>query len=231
VPTASAIDVSDRHGRTWTQRPAVQTTGRRAAIAALMLGGGRESATGDMVWRDVDLANGCFEVGRGKTDAGMREVDMRPPLREILTEHKAASKRARRGDPVFVTSSGRPRSRHNIRQDVVDAVVAQAHRLVEDRGLQPLPLGITPHKLRHTFASILVAIGRDPAYVMQQFGHTDLAFTLRVYARVMRRSEDERGGLKALVEGPDWSHIGHKRRNRRPRRPSDVAAKTQKPLR
>ena len=47
---------------------------------------------------------------------------------------------------------------------------------------QPLPLGITPHKLRHTFASILVAIGKDPTYAMQQLGHTDQAFTLRIYA-------------------------------------------------
>jgi integrase len=58
-----------------------------------------------MVWRDVDLANGRFEVGRDKTDAGMREVDMLPLLREILTEHKAASERTRPDDPVFVTSA------------------------------------------------------------------------------------------------------------------------------
>lgn len=45
---------------------------------------------------------------------------------------------------------------------------------------------------------------------MQQLGHTDPAFTLRVYAHAMRRSEDERARLKALVEGHDWSHIGHK---------------------
>ncbi|MGZ4288933.1 MAG: hypothetical protein ACXVW5_32785 [Solirubrobacteraceae bacterium] len=37
-----------------------------------------------MLWRDVDLANGRFEVGRDKTDAGKREVDMLPLLREIL---------------------------------------------------------------------------------------------------------------------------------------------------
>ena len=102
-----------------------------------------------MLWRDVDLANGRFEVGRDKTDAGMREVDMLPLLREILTEHKAASKRAGPDDPVFVTSAGKPRSRHNIRQDVVDAVVAHANRLVEVRGL-PCPLrghcaGAAPH--------------------------------------------------------------------------------------
>lgn len=60
------------------------------------------------------------------------------------------------------------------------------------------------------FASILVAIGKDPTYVMQQLGHTDPAFSLRVYAHAMRRSEDEQARLKALVEGHDWSHIGHK---------------------
>src|SRR4029077_15725196 len=100
------------------------------------------------------------------------EVDMLPLLREILTEHKAASEGAGPDDPVFITSAGKPRSRHNIRQDVVDAVVAHANRLAEERGLQPLPLGITPHKLRHTFASILVAIGEDPTSVSQTAGTT-----------------------------------------------------------
>jgi len=204
----AVIDVTDRRGRTWTQRHPSYTTGRRAAIATLLLGGGRASATGAMLWRDVDLANGRFEVGRDKTDAGMREVDMLPLLREILTEHKAASERTGPNDPVFVTSSGKPRSRHNIRQDVVDTVVVHANKLVEERGLQPLPLGITPHKLRHTFASILVAIGKDPTYVMQQLGHTDPAFTLRVYSHVMRRSEEEREWLKALVEGHVWAVNG-----------------------
>jgi integrase len=207
----AVIEVTDGRGRAWTQRPAIQTTGRRAALATLLLGGGRASATGAMLWRDVDLANGRFEVGRDKTDAGMREVDMLPLLREILTEHKAASDRTAPGDPVFLTAAGTARSRHNLRQDVIDAAVAHAHRLVEERGAQPLPLGITPHKLRHTFASILVAIGKDPTYVMQQLGHTDPAFTLCAYAHTMRRSEEERERLKALVEGHDWAHIGHRK--------------------
>ena len=195
------VEIRDRRGRTWTQRPAIQTNGRRAAFATLLLGGGRASATGAMLWRDVDLANGRFEVGRDKTDAGMREVDTLPLLREILTEHKATSERTGPDDPVFLTSSGRARSRHNLRQDVVEPVVTRANRLVEARDLRPLPLGITPHKLRHTFASILVAIGRDPTYVMAQLGHTDPAFTLRVYSHMMRRSDKEREELKALVEG------------------------------
>lgn len=46
-----------------------------------------------------------------------------------------------------------------------------------------------------------MAIGEDPTYVMQQLGHTDPAFTLRVYSHVMRRSDEEREELKALVGG------------------------------
>jgi integrase len=148
---------------------------------------------------------------------------MLPLLREILTEHKAASENTGPDDPVFVTSTGKPRSRHNLRQDVVDAVVARANKLVAERGAQPLPLGITPHKLRHTFASILVAIGKDPTYVMQQLGHTDPAFTLRVYAHMMRRNPDERERLKALVEGHVWAVNGQYARESGPqaRRTSD----------
>ena len=40
---------------------------------------------------------------------------------------------------------------------------------------------------------------------MHQLGHTDPAFTLRVYAHMMRRSPEERAKLKALVEGQDWT--------------------------
>jgi hypothetical protein len=55
-----------------------------------------------------------------------------------------------------------------------------------------------------------VAIGKDPTYVMNQLGHTDPAFTLRVYSHMMRRGPEELERLKALVEGRGWSYIGHK---------------------
>lgn len=65
----------------------------------------------------------------------------------------------------------------------------------------PLPKGVTTHKLRHTFASTLIACGEDPASVMAQLGHTDPKFTLRVYTHMMRRGPAERTRLKALVSG------------------------------
>jgi integrase len=187
--------------------PNSRTTGRHAAIALLMLGGPRAAAGGSLLERDVDLANGRFLVKQDKTDAGMREVDMLPLLREILTEYR--TQKIKDGlptgpnDPLLITRSSKPRDRHNIRQRVVIPVVAKAEELLAQRGSQPLPQGISPHKLRHTFASVLIAIGKDPTYVMHQLGHTDPAFTLRVYAHVMRRTPQEREKLKALIEGHD----------------------------
>ncbi len=60
---------------------------------------------------------------------------------------------------------------------------------------------MTPHKLRHTFASVLVALGEDPASVMAQLGPREPRFTLRVYAHAMRRTPDERERLRALIVG------------------------------
>jgi integrase len=65
-------------------------------------------------------------------------------------------------------------------------VLERADELLADRDQHPLPLGVTPHKLRQTYASVLIALGRDPRYVMEQLGHTDPKFTLRAYAHAMR---------------------------------------------
>jgi hypothetical protein len=43
---------------------------------------------------------------------------------------------------------------------------------------------------------------------MAQLGHTDPAFTLRVYAHAMRRDEGDKERLKALVEGRAWAPVG-----------------------
>lgn len=185
-----------------------RTTGRRAALAVLLFAGLRAEEVGALLWRDVDLAAGRLYVGRAKTSAGVREVDMLPLLRDELASLKAASEVIGPDAPVFVTSSGKPRDRHNLRQRVVAPVARKADELLAERDCQPLPAGLSPHKLRHSFASLLVALGNDPAYVMGQLGHTDPAFTLRVYTHMMRRSPEERERLRALVDGHDWAPMG-----------------------
>jgi integrase len=76
------------------------------------------------------------------------------------------------------------------------------------RELAPLPPGITPHSLRRTFASVLYALGEDPGVVMDEIGHTDPGLALRIYRQSMRRGEDEKAELKALVDGVQLAVIG-----------------------
>ena len=44
-----------------------------------------------------------------------------------------------------------------------------------------LPGRFTPHSLRHSFGSLLIAAAVSPAYVQQQMGHTSIAMTVDVY--------------------------------------------------
>jgi len=50
-------------------------------------------------------------------------------------------------------------------------------------------------------ASVLVAIGNDPRYVMDQIGHTNPTVTLGIYAQLMRVSDEDRQRLRALPGG------------------------------
>ncbi|HWA53668.1 MAG TPA: tyrosine-type recombinase/integrase [Solirubrobacterales bacterium] len=176
-------------------------TERRAIVATFVLAGPRALEVGYMRWRDVDLASGRLFIGRSKTQAGLREIRMLPILRDVLAAHKASAYRSGPDDLVFPTGTGGRRDKDNLRERVLDKVFERANELLDERGRVPLPKGLTPHKLRHTFASVLIASGEDPISVMKQLGHTDPAFTLRVYSHMMSREPGERARLKALVNG------------------------------
>lgn len=176
-------------------------TERRVIVATFVLAGPRALEVGYMLWRDADLANGRLFVGRSKTQAGLREIRMLPILRDFLADHKAKAYRSGPDDLVFPTATGGRRDKDNLRDRVLTPVFERANELLEERGRVPLPKGLTPHKLRHTFASVLIACGVDPISVMKQLGHTDPAFTLRTYAHMMSREPGERARLKALVNG------------------------------
>jgi len=181
--------------------PRYELAEREAILGTLLLGGPRAIELGHMLWRDIDLAGSRIFIGRSKTAAGLREIEILPILRDILAAYKAI---AYRGDPdalVFPTLTGARRDADSLRTRVLAAVFERADELLAQRGLVPLPKGLTTHKLRHAFASVLIALGEDPVSVMRQIGHTDPQFTLRVYTHMMSREGAERARLKALVRG------------------------------
>lgn len=102
---------------------------------------------------------------------------------------------------MFPTESGARQDRNNARRRVVVKSVERANENLAAAGRNPLPEGITPHSLRRTFISLLLATGSEDPYVMRQVGHSDPKVTLSIYAQVMYRGEGEQEKLKAIVEG------------------------------
>ena len=190
-------------------RPDRQGIGRRALLATLTFAGLRVGELCDLRWRDVDLAGGRITIGKTKTDAGERRIDMLPLLRDELTTHRMTTRGGTSAtDYVFATTTGRRRDKDNIRNRILTPAIRRADQQREQAKLAPLPERLSPHGLRHTFASILVALGEDPRYVMAQLGHTDPGFTLRLYSHSMRREDGERERLATLVRGEQMAHSG-----------------------
>ncbi len=76
----------------------------------------------------------------------------------------------------------------------------EANRDRQARGLMPLPSGLTPHSLRRTFISLLLASGRPVPYVQKQAGHKDARTTLNIYAQVIDTDCGAREQLGWLCE-------------------------------
>jgi integrase len=149
----------------------------------------------------------------------VRTIDLLPVLRDELLAHKAhqVSKRSEAGrlalasELVFPTSNGEQFGASNIRRRVLDKAVERANERLAETDDVPLPDGLTPHKPRHSFGSLLVALGRDMRVVMDQMGHADPAFTLRVYTHSMRWDEPSRRALRELVGESDVAALDTER--------------------
>jgi len=93
--------------------------------------------------------------------------------------YRLASAPSAPDDFVFATASGTAISQRNVGRAF--------SRIVDRSGLK----GVTPHALRHTFASILIAQGRDPVFVADELSHANSPITLRVYSHLFRAVQQE----------------------------------------
>ncbi|MBI4898743.1 MAG: tyrosine-type recombinase/integrase [Actinobacteria bacterium] len=179
----------------------------RAMIATLVFSGLRIGELLDLRRGDVDLASGRIRVRSSKTDAGERDVNLLPVLRDELSAYLARTDLAPDAY-LFGTRTGARESESNVRSRVVAESVKGANAILAADNRAQINDRITPHSLRRTFASILVSIGEDPVYVMGQLGHSDPAFTLRVYAQLMNDRSGERDRIRAVVNGEEWAEMG-----------------------
>jgi integrase len=171
---------------------------RRALLSVLVFSGLRISELTNLKWKHVDLSASKLTVKASKTDAGIRTIDILPVLHDALAGLKATRNPAS-DDLVFPTSTGAVRHQSNVRTRILAPAIRRANERLEAAGETPLPEGLTPHKLRHSFASLLVALGTDPGATMDQLGQSNAGFTLKVYRHGMRRDPASKQALRELV--------------------------------
>jgi len=128
-----------------------------------------------------------------------REVDLTPYTVQVLSELR--DEKGMDGGPVFVGENGHRLS---------DQFVRGQHEKIRPRD------DLTPHDLRHTYATIRIAKGDNIVDVSRQLGHHSAAFTLDRYAHWVPREH------KAQVDELDSLHLMHPIRTQGPEKPTAV---------
>ena len=124
------------------------------------------------IYIDGALTQDAKEIEKTKTEAGERTVNL---LTSALAGLKAQKEHTfLQGDEVFQNPHTRKRwaGDHALR-------ARQWNTLCRRAGVRYRP----PGQMRHTFASMSLMAGESPQWVAAQMGHTDWAFTARVYYR------------------------------------------------
>jgi integrase len=189
------------------ERPLLRGRGR-PVLATLAGAGLRIGELLALERRDVNLPKGTLVVGRSKTEAGIRTIDLTPALRDELAMYLARSPEKQPTDLMFPTLTGRRDNRNNIRRRLLHPAIERANVKLIELGIEPIS-NVSPHGLRRTYASLRSAVGDDPAYTSGQLGHEDPTFTLRVYTHSVKRRERLAGNERAeFNRALEWARMG-----------------------
>lgn len=175
---------------TWNQHP--------FGLFALFLinTGARRGEALAVTWADIDFNNdeitiersvkynGSTEIGSTKTESGIREIPLFPELKRALEEEK--KKGFEISDFVFHGADpSKPTSESTFKRHWRDFCVSANC------------MDITPHKLRHAFATTLFEQGVDEYTAQQLMGHADIATTRNIYTHLRKKQKNK--SIKKLV--------------------------------
>jgi integrase/recombinase XerC len=144
---------------------------RDAAVLALLYGAGlRISEALGLKRVDAGGRDAVTVIGKGRKQ---RMVPVLPQVQKLLADYIALCPYDLPGDgPLFVGAKGGPLSAR-----VVQLAMARL------RGALGLPDTATPHALRHSFATHLLARGGDLRSIQELLGHASLS-TTQIYTAV-----------------------------------------------
>jgi integrase/recombinase XerD len=148
----------------------------RAILEMFYACGLRVSELAGLKLGDVNVQVGFVRcIGKGRKE---RVVPVGGPASQVLQEYMATMRprlaRQKPVDRIFLSRTGRPLDRHNI------------YRLVQRYARKAgISAKMTPHSLRHCFASHMLAGGADLRIVQELLGHASVV-TTQIYTHVDR---------------------------------------------
>jgi integrase/recombinase XerC len=140
----------------------------RAIIEVLYSSGLRVSELTGLDWRDIDEELGLVMIRSGKGNKD-RLVPIGEPALDALRAWRAVVSGAPAGDRPVITNLRGSRLTPRTVQSIV------ARRLISAGINTP----ITPHGLRHSFATHMLNAGADLRSIQEMLGHSSLATTQR----------------------------------------------------
>jgi len=186
----------DEIARLFERATALRT---RVLVGLLLFAGLRASEALGLIWDEIDaledLVRVRFQMSRDgrrsriKTDRrsrrGRRDVATMKALMKLLAEWRLATRWSAGSDLVLTNNVGNTMGYWDLLDDVTD--------LFEAAGID----GATPHSLRHTFASELIAQGRTLDFVADQLGISPQT-AQRVYIHLVRAREQGDASREAM---------------------------------
>lgn len=128
-----------------------------------------------------------YEFHKPKTPAGYRKIPMIQRVYDVLIYQKGYRKdiatrfSPREGfeDLVFTSKTNNPLNTANVK-DSLNYVINRINREKPEQYFEHL----TPHGLRHTFATNCIENGMEPKTLQKILGHTSLQMTMDLYCHV-----------------------------------------------
>ena len=148
---------------------------RNKAMLELMYGAGlRVSELVSLTLNQIDLENGLIRImGKGRKEREIPIGEYGVYYLKLYLEHRGMLiKNHRQEDALFLNNHGKQITRQGFFKIL--------KQLLLDKGLNP---DVSPHTLRHSFATHLLSHGADLRSIQEMLGHSDIS-TTKIYTHV-----------------------------------------------
>ena len=184
----------------------------RAMVLLFLFTGIRMEELCGLRWGDIDFAAGqicirrasVYVPGRGvltkepKTRAGVRVLCADPAVFTALRAYHLRCRKEMRAigkTPDADTSIFTKRDGGTL---IPGTTAIWLRRFAQRHGLRP----VTPHKLRHTFATLQIAYGTDIRTVAGVMGHSSPTTTLTIYAHQVKEASEKAARAMSEILSP-----------------------------